>query len=200
MHLDLTRLDERRPPPPRVLLLPAGAALILSLPRSRVASASTYFPSIYICWRSAPVTTTDDKGGKPARPKDMPTFASRGGPAQARRGRAYPTSSSAGGGKRHPGIAGKTVTGSKRHRRLARRGGVKRISAGIYDEIRVALRARLETILRICTAVIEYRSVKTVTVNDVIFALRSIGRPIYGFDSDTYDPRKKERREPLRDD
>lgn len=33
----------------------------------------------------------------------------------------------------------------------------------------------------------------------VIFALRRIGRPIYGFDPDTYDARKKERHEPLRD-
>lgn len=31
-------------------------------------------------------------------------------------------------------------------RRLARRGGVKRISANIYDEIRTALKARLETV------------------------------------------------------
>lgn len=31
-------------------------------------------------------------------------------------------------------------------RRLARRGGVKRISAGIYEEIRTALRIRLEEV------------------------------------------------------
>lgn len=31
-------------------------------------------------------------------------------------------------------------------RRLARRGGVKRISADIYEEIREALKSRLETV------------------------------------------------------
>ena len=37
---------------------------------------------------------------------------------------------------------------TKGFRRLARRGGVKRISASIYDEIRAALKARLETVRR----------------------------------------------------
>ncbi|OAQ94981.1 core histone h2A/H2B/H3/H4 domain-containing protein [Purpureocillium lilacinum] len=150
-----------------------------------------------------------------------PTVASRGGPGQARRGHAHPSSSGGktrpgvGIGKGRPGVAGKTVTGSVRHRkmlrdsikgvtkpairRLARRGGVKRISAGIYEEIRAALKTRLRTVLEICSAVVEYRNAKTVTVSDVIFALRRIGRPIYGFDPDTYDARKKERHEPLRD-
>lgn len=32
------------------------------------------------------------------------------------------------------------------HSRLARRGGVKRISASIYDEVRVAIKLRLESV------------------------------------------------------
>ncbi|KAF5673572.1 histone h4 [Fusarium heterosporum] len=98
----------------------------------------------------------------------MPSIAQRGGPSSARP-RPVPNYS---GGKvvalQKKGIvrqgAGKTIMSGKRHRkilkdsvnginapakpairRLARRGGVKRISAGIYDEIRGALRARLET-------------------------------------------------------
>lgn len=38
--------------------------------------------------------------------------------------------------------------------RLARRGGVKRISAGIYDETRVALRMQLEKILHDVVAIV----------------------------------------------
>lgn len=42
-------------------------------------------------------------------------------------------------------------TDAVKHRRLARRGGVKRISAGIYDEVRVALKSRLEQVCSMCT-------------------------------------------------
>ncbi|KAK3906617.1 histone-fold-containing protein [Staphylotrichum tortipilum] len=122
-----------------------------------------------------------------------PTVPGRGGPAALKR----------------PGIAGKTVmkTGAKRHRsiikdcirgitkpairRMARRGGVKRISAGIYDEARVALKMFLTTVIGDVVKYTEYRNAKTVTTNDVIFALRRIGRPIYGFDPDTHNPSKK---------
>ncbi|KAK3687485.1 histone-fold-containing protein [Podospora appendiculata] len=130
-----------------------------------------------------------------------PTIAQRGGPS---------------GGRNRPAVGGKSVLGSKsvggklgvkRHRkilkeniqgitkpairRLARRGGVKRISAGIYEEVRAALKRRLELILRDCVSYTEYRQAKTVTVTDVIFALKRIGRPIYGFDPETHTPKAK---------
>ncbi|KAE8448580.1 hypothetical protein EG329_009005 [Mollisiaceae sp. DMI_Dod_QoI] len=76
-------------------------------------------------------------------------------------------------------------------RRLARRGGVKRIAGTIYDETRVAMKAHLEMILKDVVAITDYQNRKTVTVTDVIFALKRIGRPIYGFDKDTYDPSAK---------
>ncbi|KAF9766063.1 Histone H4 [Fusarium sp. DS 682] len=134
----------------------------------------------------------------------MPTVPSRGGPQGMR-----PTYS---GGKVMPyqkkgqvirGASGKTVLQGRRHRkilrdsihgvtkpairRLARRGGVKRISAGIYDEVRAALKARLETILQNCVIYVEYRNAKTVTIHDVIHSLTRLGRPLWGFDPDTYD-------------
>ncbi|KAK6698223.1 hypothetical protein SNK03_011002 [Fusarium graminearum] len=106
----------------------------------------------------------------------------------------------------HQSTGGKTILGGKRHRkilrdnihgitkpairRLARRGGVKRISAGIYEEIRTALKARLETILRNCVIYVEYRNAKTVTVQDVIHSLSRMGRPLWGFDLETYNPNK----------
>lgn len=65
---------------------------------------------------------------------------------------------------------------------MARRGGVKRISSGIYEDVRKAMRARLEVILKDCTIFLDHAQRKTVTVSDVIFALRRLGKPIYGFD------------------
>ncbi|KAI9649724.1 hypothetical protein NHQ30_002305 [Ciborinia camelliae] len=52
-------------------------------------------------------------------------------------------------------------------RRLARRGGVKRISAMIYHDVREAIKARLCEVLRDCTTIVEHSKRKTVTVNDV---------------------------------
>ncbi|CAG8962168.1 hypothetical protein HYFRA_00005216 [Hymenoscyphus fraxineus] len=119
-----------------------------------------------------------------------------------------------GAGVAHPGGRGKDSKGlgkgrgftSRRHRkiakdniqsitkpdirRLARRGGVKRISAAIYEETRVALKAYLEKILLDITTIVDYKNRKTVTVADVIFSLRRQGRPIYGFGQDWVDDQK----------
>lgn len=51
-------------------------------------------------------------------------------------------------------------------------------------------------ILRDVVTYTEYRNHKTVTIHDVLFALRRIGRPIYGFDPETFNEtdRKKARK------
>ncbi|KAI9761035.1 MAG: putative cell survival pathways protein [Chaenotheca gracillima] len=69
---------------------------------------------------------------------------------------------------------------------MARRGGVKRISGAFYDEARLALKNRLQMLLRDVVTFTEHQQRRTVTVTDVIFALKRIGNPIYGFDKDTY--------------
>ena len=71
-------------------------------------------------------------------------------------------------------------------RRLARRGGVKRISGLIYDEIRKVLREFLETTIREAVTYLECRRGKTVTAADVLFALKRQGRTLYGFDSGAF--------------
>ncbi|KAK1506675.1 histone H4 [Colletotrichum tamarilloi] len=139
-------------------------------------------------------------------------------PAPAFRGGPWASSS---GGKRgtaskvHQGGKGKTVlqnagTGAKRHRsvvsfyrssltaakpairRLARRGGVKRISAMIYDDAREALKTWLESVLRDCVTYAEHRKAKTITIHDVLHSLARKGKPIYGFDPDTFvDPKSR---------
>ncbi|KAF2829423.1 histone-fold-containing protein [Ophiobolus disseminans] len=86
--------------------------------------------------------------------------------------------------KRHMKIQRDTIYGVTKGdiRRLARRGGVKRIAATIYDDVRQALRDRLRAILNDAIAVVELTGRKTVSVTDIIFVLNRQGRQLYGFD------------------
>ena len=66
-------------------------------------------------------------------------------------------------------------------RRLARRGGVKRISALIYDETRAIIRIFLEKVIKDAVTYAEYSKRKTVTTMDIIYSLKRQGRCLYGF-------------------
>ena len=66
-------------------------------------------------------------------------------------------------------------------RRLARRGGVKRISALIYPETKALLRAYLKNIISDAIKYTEHGKRKTVTTTDVVYALKRQGRILYGF-------------------
>jgi histone H4 len=66
-------------------------------------------------------------------------------------------------------------------RRLARRGGVKRISRPIYDEIRQELRIFLETTLKDATTYCAHEKRKTVKPLDIVYALKRKGRDLYGY-------------------
>ena len=66
-------------------------------------------------------------------------------------------------------------------RRLARRGGVKRISGLIYEETRGVLKVFLENVIRDAVTYTEHAKRKTVTVMDVVYALKRQGRTLYGF-------------------
>uniref|UniRef100_A0A7E4USQ5 Histone H4 n=1 Tax=Panagrellus redivivus TaxID=6233 RepID=A0A7E4USQ5_PANRE len=66
-------------------------------------------------------------------------------------------------------------------RRLARRGGVKRISGLIYAETRSVLKVFLENIIRDSVTYCEHAKRKTVTAMDVVYALKRRGRTLYGF-------------------
>jgi len=66
-------------------------------------------------------------------------------------------------------------------RRLARRGGVKRISSYIYEETRAVLRGFLENVIRDSVVYTEHAKRKTVTALDVVYALKRQGRTLYGF-------------------
>ena len=66
-------------------------------------------------------------------------------------------------------------------RRLARRGGVKRISGLIYEETRGVLKVFLENVIRDAVTYTEHARRKTVTAFDVVYALKRQGRTLYGF-------------------
>ncbi|UKZ60267.1 uncharacterized protein TrAtP1_001549 [Trichoderma atroviride] len=86
--------------------------------------------------------------------------------------------------RRHRKILRDTIHGITKPtiRRLARRGGVKRISATIYDETRKAMKQYLEEIIRDAVTYVEHRNAKTVTVHDILHSLHRRGRTLYGFD------------------
>ncbi|KYQ90801.1 H4a, histone H4 [Tieghemostelium lacteum] len=66
-------------------------------------------------------------------------------------------------------------------RRLARRGGVKRISFPIYDETRNVLRTFLTSVIHDSVAYTDHANRRTVTAMDVVYALKRKGRTLYGF-------------------
>ena len=88
-----------------------------------------------------------------------------------------------GGAKRHRKILRDNIQGITKPaiRRLARRGGVKRISGLIYEETRTVLRHFLENIIRDAVTYTEHAKRKTVTALDVVYALKRQGKTIYGF-------------------
>eukprot|EP00397_Hematodinium_sp_SG-2012_P056868 GEMP01070603.1.p1 GENE.GEMP01070603.1~~GEMP01070603.1.p1 ORF type:complete len:170 (+),score=41.28 GEMP01070603.1:280-789(+) len=88
-----------------------------------------------------------------------------------------------GGGKRHRKVLRDNIQGITKPaiRRLARRGGVKRISGLIYDETRVVLRGFLENVLRDTIIYCEHSKRKTVRPLDVIFALKRQGKTLFGY-------------------
>ena len=63
-------------------------------------------------------------------------------------------------------------------RRLARRGGVKRISGLIYEETRGVLKVFLENVIRDAVTYTKHVMRKTVTAMDVVYALKRQGRTL----------------------
>ncbi|EGN97461.1 hypothetical protein SERLA73DRAFT_184178, partial [Serpula lacrymans var. lacrymans S7.3] len=85
--------------------------------------------------------------------------------------------------KRHRKILRDNIQGITKPaiRRLARRGGVKRISGLIYEETRGVLKIFLENVIRDSVTYTEHAKRKTVTALDVVYALKRSGRTLYGF-------------------
>lgn len=90
-----------------------------------------------------------------------------------------------------------TVNGIRKPeiRRLARRGGVKRISGEVYKETRDMLKLFLDDIVRDAIRYTEHARRRTVSTLDVVAAMRRRGRPIYGFDDAEWKHQPRQRRQ-----
>ncbi|CCG81511.1 Histone H4 [Taphrina deformans PYCC 5710] len=123
-----------------------------------------------------PATTTSTRSGPGFPTTPTGTQASRGAaasrPGQARR--------------RHRKVLKDTIQGITRAdiRRMARRGGVTRISAGIYNETRYAMKDFMVQIIGDAVACVELRRAQTMAFQDVIYALKRRGHTLYGFGPD----------------
>ena len=95
-----------------------------------------------------------------------------------------------GGAKRHRKVLRDNIQGITKPaiRRLARRGGVKRISGLIYEETRSVLKVFLENVIRDAVTYTEHARRRTVTAMDVVYALKRQGRTLYGFGGQTIPP------------
>lgn len=66
-------------------------------------------------------------------------------------------------------------------RRLARRGGVKRISLNTHESVRDYINDFLERVVRDSLTFAEHCKRLTITAMDVVYALKKNGRVIYGY-------------------
>lgn len=65
--------------------------------------------------------------------------------------------------------------------RLARRGGIKRLSTNIYEEVRGLLMIHLRKLIQDAIWYSEHRQSYTISVFDVIYALKKSGETLYGY-------------------
>lgn len=88
-----------------------------------------------------------------------------------------------GGGKRHRKAPKAHILGITKPaiRRLARRGGVKRIGGTVYDEVRGDLKVFLHNVMRDAIRYTEHARRVTITALDVVYALKRQGKTLYGF-------------------
>ncbi len=86
------------------------------------------------------------------------------------------------GAKRHRKVLKDNIQGITKPaiKRLARRGGVKRISGNVYEETRGMLKVFLERICKDAVIYCDHAHRKTVTNMDIVYALKRSGRPIFG--------------------
>ena len=88
-----------------------------------------------------------------------------------------------GGAKRHRKVLRDDIQGITKPaiRRLARRGGVKRISGLIYEETWGVLKVFLDNVIHDSVTYTEHARRKTVTTMYVVYALKRQDKTLYGF-------------------
>ena len=64
-------------------------------------------------------------------------------------------------------------------RRIARRGGCRRLAGSVYDEARNILTTFVDNVMSDTAALLEMTNRRTVRASDVLFALKKQGRTLY---------------------
>ena len=92
------------------------------------------------------------------------------------------------GAKRHAKVLRDNIQGitAPALRRLARRGGVKRMNNLVYEDVRLVLKMFIQDVVRDAVLYTEHANRKTVTPNDVVYALKRQGRTLYGYGSGVF--------------
>lgn len=123
-------------------------------------------------YRAADEKAAAEKAAAQAKVRPMPRGRGKGGKGLGK-----------GGSKRHRMFLRDNIQGITKPaiRRLARRGGVKRISGLIYEETRGVLKVFLEGVIRDAIEYTTHARRKTVNAIDVVYALKRQGRSLYGF-------------------
>ena len=85
-----------------------------------------------------------------------------------------------GGGKRAPGAftGGRGITKGS-IRKIARRGGCRRLASNVYDEARTILKGFVDSVMADTSILLEMTGRKTVRAVDILFALKKQGRTLY---------------------
>jgi histone H4 len=84
----------------------------------------------------------------------------------------------AAGGKKAAAPTGRGITKGS-IRKLARRGGCKRLASNVYDEARTILKSFVDNVMADTSALIQMTGRKTVRAADILFALKKQGRTLY---------------------
>ena len=86
------------------------------------------------------------------------------------------------GAKRHKNPFKDSIKGISKPalRRLARRGGAKRVAAGCFEDVRNTVRQFVESVVYYALVYKGTRGASTVGLKDVIFALNRRGNPLVG--------------------
>ena len=157
-----------RPPSPPSTTIPRPAEVVVARPPEVVvARPPEVRQNVVVAVRHG-----GGKGGSIGRGKGGSMGRGKGGKGLGK-----------GGAKRHRKVLRDSIQGITKPviRRLARRGGVKRISGLIYEETRGVLKVFLENIICDAVTYCEHARRKTITAMDVVYALKRQGRTLYGF-------------------
>lgn len=159
---------------------PGGKAPGGGAPRKTIGGKS---PHVSTGGKSAAVLASVKKAtgviAPPVPPPPTPGSSSKTFPGRGQGGKGL----GKGGMRRHRKVLKDNIKGITKPaiRRLARRGGVKRISGLVYEEVREVLKDFLINIIKDAVTYTEHARRKTVTAMDVVFALKRNNRTLYGF-------------------